>query len=177
MATGYAVTVVDDGVSAASDATGKDLIAISSSVSASLVGSRFRDVAVPAVVWEGGLYDDMGMTTATSGFYGEPTGQTSVAITNSAHPLAALVLSGTRVVTTSAQTLKWGRPGATAATAAVTPGDATRATVFGYESGASMPGSTAPARRVGTFLHDNTAGALSADGRLLLDASLAWAAN
>jgi hypothetical protein len=175
-AAGYAVTVVDDGVSAASDAAGKELLAISSTVSSSLVGSRFRDVAVPAVVWEGGLFDDMGMAPTGSGSYGEPPGQTSIVIADAGHPLAA-GLTGTRAVTTSAQTLKWARPGATATKAATMPGDASQATIFGYEAGASMPGTTAPARRAATFLHDTTAGTLTADGRTLLDATLAWAAG
>jgi hypothetical protein len=57
------------------------------------------------------------------------------------------------------------------------PGDATQVTIFGYAAGAAMSSGTAPARRVGTFLHDTTAGALTADGRALLDAALAWAAG
>jgi glucose/arabinose dehydrogenase/PKD repeat protein len=172
IAAGYTVQVVDDGLSTVGDATGKELVLISSSVSSSALQTRFRDVAVPVIVWEGGLYDDMGMTAATGAFYGEPTGS-ALAITEPAHPLAA-GLSGTQSVTTAPTTLKWGAAGPSAIKAATMPGDATRAAIFGYASGAAMPGVNAPARRVGLFLHDQTASTLSSAGGQLFDASVSW---
>ena len=147
---------------------------ISSTVSSPRVAGTFRDLGAPVIVWEGGVYDDMGMTPSTGTFYAEPTGLSSLSISDPAHPLAA-GLSGTRTVTTASSTLKWGNPGSSAARVATIGGIAGRAAIFAYETGAGMTSLTAPARRVGIFLHDATAASLSADGMRLLDASIAWA--
>ena len=48
------------------DATGKAVVVISSTVTPSSVGTKFRSVAVPVVTWESGLFANMGMT-GTSG--------------------------------------------------------------------------------------------------------------
>ena len=152
---------------------GADVVLISSTVGGAAVGARFRDVTVPVIIWEGGIYDDMGMTQASGTFYGEPTSLNSLTVPSSAHPLAA-GLAGTRLVTTSRQTFKWGRAGASATTIATIPGDSSRAAIFAYEAGAAMPGATARDKRVGLFLHDRTAAALNADGWRLVDAALRW---
>jgi hypothetical protein len=47
--------------------------------------------------------------------------------------------------------------------------------IFGYETGATMPGAVAPARRVGFFLEDLTAGSLTPAGWALFDAAVRWA--
>jgi hypothetical protein len=91
-----------------------------------------------------------------------------------AHPLAA-GFSGRVTVTSSAQTLSWGRPNANAALVARPATDTTRAAIFGYEKGAAMPGGPAPGRRVGFFLEQGTASALTTAGGSLFDAAVRWA--
>ena len=95
---------------------------------------------------------------------------------NAAHPLAG-GLSGTVTVTDAAAVFTWGVPGSGAAVAARPVGSATRALIFGYEKGASMPGLVAPGRRVGFFLENTTAASLNANGRTLFDAAVRWASG
>ena len=167
---GYTVTVVADSASSAAAAAGKSVVVVSSSSLSGNVTTKFRTTAVPVVTWEGGLFDDLGMTSA-SGV--QITGQTSLAIVTTGHPLAA-GLSGTVVATSTASDFTAGTPNANATIAARIPG-ATTASVFGYEAGATMPGLAAPARRVGFFLTDTTAASLSASGTALFDAAIGWA--
>src|SRR6185503_6678215 len=75
----------------------------------------------------------------------------------------------------------WGRPSASATGLDGRPvtfaGDASRATVFGYEQGASMTGLAAPARRVGFFADEAAVRSFSADGWALFDGAIDWAAG
>jgi hypothetical protein len=58
---------------------------------------------------------------------------------------------------------------------AVWPGVPGRAMVFAYERGAAMPGlPSAPGRRVGLFLHNYTAEAMSESAWATFDAAVAW---
>jgi hypothetical protein len=166
------VSVVGDAASTSADATGKQLVVISSSSFASNIGTKFRTTAVPVVTWEHALWDDLGMTAAAGTQVG---GQTSVSIVTPGSPLAA-GLSGTVAVSTAADTLPQGSPAAAAVIVARLPGTTT-ASDFAYDTGAAMAGLAAPARRVGLFMGDNTAATFTANGWALFDAAVAWARN
>jgi hypothetical protein len=170
----FAVTVKDHATVTTADATGKAIVVISSTVTPATVGTKFRTVAVPVVTWESGLYANMGMTGSTNQDNGTKTNQTQVSITNSSHPLSA-AFPGTVVMTSSSATVNWGKPNANGVTVSTVPGDAAKPTIFAYESGAVMPGLTAPARRVGLFMSDTSS--LSADGTSLVDAAILWASG
>ncbi|MFK8024891.1 MAG: ExeM/NucH family extracellular endonuclease, partial [Ilumatobacter sp.] len=87
---GIDVMLVDDDVATAAAAADKDLVIISSSVSPIIVGSEFRDVAVPLVSWEGFLFDDLGFNTGGQRRNGETsTRQSVVDIVDDTHPLSA----------------------------------------------------------------------------------------
>jgi hypothetical protein len=171
---GYNVVVKTAPSAVTADATGKTLVAVSSTVTAGDVNTKFRTVTVPVVTWESAIFDDMGMTGTVSGTdFGTQTGQTQVNVVAPAHPMAA-GLSG--LVTTSASsTYTWGLPNANAARVARLSGHATRHVIFGYDVGAAMPGLAAPARRVALFLGDSTATSLTTNGWALFDASIRWA--
>ena len=174
---GYTVTVKDQTAAATTDATGKTLVVISSSVASGSVNTKFRNVTVPVMTWEHSLYDDMKMTGSSfNTHYGQITAQSQIAITNAAHPLAG-GLSGTVSVVSSAQTLAWGAPNANAAKVATVNGDASKTVIFGYESGASMVGLNAPARRVGFFFFDNVPANATTQGWTLFDAAVNWASG
>jgi glucose/arabinose dehydrogenase len=159
------------------DAAGKGLVVISSTLTSTDVNTKFRTVINPVLNWEANLSDDLGMTALTAGTdYGTLASQTQVTIVNAAHPLAA-GLSGTVAVTSSANTITWGRPNANAVVVARPIGDNTRAVLFGYERGAAMPGLVAPGRRVGFFLENTTAAVATPQGIALLDAALRWASG
>jgi hypothetical protein len=177
---GFAVTVKAAGTNnnavKATDANGKTLVVISSTVTTVNVTNVFRYVAVPVVNWEFDILGHMGMTGTASGTdFGTATGQTQLVISNAAHPLAA-GLGGTVSVAGAAGSFTWGKPNANAVKAATLTGDATKAAVFGYEVGATMPGLFAPARRVALFLTDTTAAGLNASGWSLFEAAVKWAA-
>jgi glucose/arabinose dehydrogenase len=174
-ATGHTVVVRTGPGATTADAAGKALVVVSSTVTSANVNTKFRAVVNPVVTWESALLDDLGMTGTASGTdFGTLAGGSQVDIVAPAHPLAA-GLSGRVTVTSSAQTFSWGRPNANAALVARPAGDATRAVIFGYEKGAAMPGLAAPGRRVGFFLENSTASALTTAGGSLFDATVRWA--
>jgi hypothetical protein len=116
-ALGFTTVIRHDSISASADASGKAVIVVSSTITSGNVNTKYRNSAVPVVNWENALHDDFGMTGTTSGTsFGTQTGQTSVSVIDSAHPLAA-GLSGTVAVQPSASTFSWGLPGANAAAA------------------------------------------------------------
>lgn len=175
-ALGYAVTLRAGSGVATADATGKKVVIVSSSVTPSHVATKFRTVAVPVVVCDREVLPNMAMTGTTANtHFGTATGD-SVAIALPEHPMAA-GLTGTAKVTVASATLNWGSPAASAAKVATVVGNATRATLFGYESGVAMVGLNAPARRVGLFLNDATAASLASDGWALVRAAIAWATS
>lgn len=169
VALGYVVTVVDDAASQASQASGKAIVVIASSVTPASVNTKFAAVTVPVITWEWQLYDDLGLTAAPGG---SVPSQTTVRIVTPGHPLAA-GLAGTPTTATAGTYYGWGSPNANATiVATVTAGG--QATIFAYEAGAVMPGRTAPARRTALFMGDNTAKYFSAAGQALFDAAVNW---
>lgn len=174
---GYQVTLKADFAASASDATGKAIVLISETVDDILVGSKFRSVAVPVMVWENGIYDDMKMTGTGSGTaFADASGQTQVAMTGSTHPLAAGLLGNQTVYSASAW-MAWGAPGSSASKVASIVGNSSRSTIFGYDKGATMVGLTAPARRTGFFWSDFSANYLGGKGGWLFDAAVTWTAT
>ncbi|MEK6335595.1 MAG: Ig-like domain-containing protein, partial [Acidobacteriota bacterium] len=137
-ALGSAVTVKDAASATTADANGKALVVISSTVSPTSLGTKFRTVTVPVVIWESGSFNNMGMTGSTNKDFGTKTNQTQVSITNSTHPLAA-GLSGNVTVVSSAKTFDWGKPNANSISVATVVADTAKTTIFSYESGAVMP--------------------------------------
>jgi len=133
---------------------------------------------VPVLTWEFDLLDDMGMTGLTSGtdFGTTSTAQTSLSIVTPGHVMAA-GLSGTVTVVTAGSNFTWGVPNANAAKIASLSGDAAKSSIFSYETGATMPGLDAPARRVGAFMTDLTAGSFNTNGGALFDAAVKWATD
>ncbi|MDG6258202.1 MAG: PKD domain-containing protein, partial [Methanomicrobiaceae archaeon] len=174
-ALGLSVTVIDDDVCSATDAEGKDLIFVSSTVSSQKVGSKYRDLAIPFITHESYIFDDMKMTgTGLNRDYGSISGKNSVVIGEASHPLAA-GLSGTVAVYTADEVVSFGNPPQSAIRVAWDPADSTRCVLFGYDDGAEMVGMTAPARRVGLFMTDSSSTLLTDEGWMLFDAAVAWA--
>ncbi len=172
---GYVVEVVSQGQSQASQAAGKALVMVSSTVQSSQVGAKFRDVAVPFITWEAWIYDDMKMTgTGKDVSYGRILGQSHLDVVGPGHPLAA-GLSGLVQVVPGTSLLRWGNPSAAAAVVAVAENDPAKALIFGYQAGDSMVGLSAPARRVGLPFADDSAAVFTAEGWALFDAAVAWA--
>jgi FecR protein len=172
-AEGWRVKVFSDDEVSASDAVGKSLVIISSTVESVLIDPAFRDLAVPILCFEVWTFDDLGMTA--SGETNRHPGQTSVHIASS-HPMAA-GLAGVIRVSHAPFAMAWGAPALTAMIVATTADSAGRAVIFGYERGTAMYGTVAPARRVGFFLADDTATTITEDGWKLFDAAIRWSVS
>jgi hypothetical protein len=154
------------------------IVLISSTIESVDVSARYRDLPVPILVSDTDLLDELGMAgLSVDGDTGVETDYpVDVAIKHPSHPLAAGLAGEVRVLSERA-TIRWARPTAFAAWTATLPHAGSRAVLYGYERGARMYGLSAPARRVGFFLHDATATVLNDNGWALFDAAVRWCAD
>jgi len=176
---GWAVSIVDDNGITSAAADGKQLVVITDSVSSSTVGATFKTTPVPVMVGEAFILDDMGMVgTANSEFGNTAADQTQIAVTaaGESHPLGANMF-GTVTTSTAGVSHGWGKPAAAATKAATLVSDSTKATIFGYDTGATMSSGTAAARRVGWFHYDGTASNLNTNAVALFRAAVRWATS
>ena len=170
---GYSVTVKDDDVVAASDATGQNVVVISETVPPTVINSKLGSLSIPVVVLEPALYDDMLMVSSSTNS-GLQASQTQVSITDSTHPLAAGYI-GLNAVYTSSDNLTWGLPTSSAIKVASINGNTTRSVIFAYTQGSAMAGINAPARRVGLYLSGTGSDKWTSPGSMLFDAAITWA--
>ncbi len=155
-------------------AEGMALVLISATVSSATVGTNMPgliDLAIPIIIWEPFLYDAMGYQEADGGEYNT----TEILISNPDHPLAAGFPESIILIATVEKAVSYGMPEGDAVIIAVNFEDETQAVLFGYEEGAAMATGNAPARRVGTFLLNDVADAMTDEGWQLFDASVKWA--
>jgi hypothetical protein len=175
---GYTVTAVEDAASSSTDASGKKVVVISRSVGSADVAAKFDTVAVPVILNEGALFQDMRLSASETGT--NLAGQTTLVVASPASPLAA-GLSGNVVVVDAPASFTVGAPLASADAALKVAGDPNLAAVFGYDAGAALVTGAAPARRVVFFLDDpgngtaGTAQATNATGWQLFGAAVQWA--
>ncbi|MBI4663922.1 MAG: Ig-like domain-containing protein [Verrucomicrobia bacterium] len=182
---GFQVTAVDDNDSQTSDADGKTLIVISSTVGSGNITDKYTAVPLPIINWEEAVMDDLLMTgdsAADPDHHGSTGTQTALDIVNPSHPLAAGLAAGRHTVSTSPQTFSWGFPEANTANAIIVAylaGSTNQVGIYAYEKGATLfDGVTkAPARRVGFFVNGDSTTALNEVGFQLFDAALNWALN
>ncbi|MEM7656009.1 MAG: T9SS type A sorting domain-containing protein [Bacteroidota bacterium] len=155
---GFSVTVKGGSDPAtAADAAGQDFVFISATISPTVVGTTFRNVAVPIIVSESQLLGDMGMTGPVDGTdFGIASNVSQLEILDPNSPFVQ-PLSGTVAVTQANTTLRWGNPPNTADLIARIAGTTDQYALFSYDTGDAMVGLNAPAPRVGFFFHNNTA--------------------
>jgi len=153
-----------------------DLILLSDTVSKTKVGDAYREVAVPVLVLETGLFEGMGMTAVRA--YGQERNTERLDIVDSGHALAGGLAAGPRAVFSRPAWMNWGKPGGQAVIIAAIEGDPEKASIFAYETGATMAdGFIAPQKRIGFFTTSSLTPLLTADGRQLLAAALTWLLN
>jgi hypothetical protein len=157
------------------DWRGAAVVLVSSTTSATDLPQDLKDAPVPIVSWEPFSYDGLGMVRIKQGRSAGALPGSGLRVPRSNHPLAA-GHEGSVWVTQGYVPVSWGIP-STDATVAATVGDDRLPAVFGYETGALMPGGTAPERRVGLFVSDTTPTQLSAEGWDFFDSAVAWAAH
>ena len=171
---GHLVTVLNADDSTPEDANGRDLIVISSTVSSTAVGTKFTDSAVPVMLWEQSLFDDLGMSPGGS----FTVDSDAFDILDSSHPMAA-GKSGTVTISSVIDTIRYGdRPntGPDVIEVATIAGNSDQLAIWGYDTGGMMMTGTAPARRIGFALGNSVASAnLTQDGEDLFLAAVDWA--
>ena len=108
---GYTITVKGSSSNPATtaDATGKDVVFISSTINSGDIGTKYRDVTVPVIVSEPWLLDDMKMVDNDGNHQGSTSSQTQMIIDMATHPLVE-GLSGTINVLNPAESIRWGKP-------------------------------------------------------------------
>ncbi len=153
-----------------------DLIIVSGTIAPQDLDAQFRDLPVPILTWEAGLYPILGMAGSCEG------GQcgyihkdvVTMVIRDAAHPLAA-GLSGAIPLTTTGG-VPWATPNVHAAWIATVQDDPQKAILFAYEQGSPLFGFSAPARRVGflLFSEGNPDGSKSDAAWKLFDRAVRW---
>lgn len=172
---GFEVSVADM-TEPPSAAEGKDLVVISATVKANVLGGRYRAVKVPVVNFENDVLDDMDMSGKRRGVdFGDVEDHQHVKLINAPHPLAAGLPSGYVELFKRGAALGWGVPGPGATTIATPPGAPDKATIFAYEKGATMDHEVlAPARRVYLPIDYDAWTDLTDNGVKLVDSALDW---
>jgi acyl-CoA thioesterase I len=172
---GLTVTVLRDATTTPASANGRELVVISDSVAPFNVGNKFNQAAVPVLVFEPSVYDNLGLTGTVSGTdFGRRGDQTQLRVSGT-HPLTA-GLSGIVTVGTGAAYFSWGKPGPAAVVAATLSTNSARAVIFAYDAGDLLVnGTAAPARRVAVHPNTGATGNWNANGRALFDAAALWA--
>jgi hypothetical protein len=173
---GFSVTVIgqDDVTDEATD--GMSLVLISATVTSGTVATNMpglADMAIPLINWEPFIYDFLGYSELDGGEYNT----TEILILGEGHQLAAGLPNDLVTITAVEKAVSYGAPQGDVEIIAVNADDDTQVVLFGYEEDAEMFTGTAPARRVGTFLLNDVADAMTDEGWALVIASIKWAMN
>jgi len=171
---GYVVNLYNDtDTNATVLANNPKLIIISDSVRGADIKARYRDTAIPVMMMDRYLFDDMKMANSAN----TDSNEKQVRIQNSSHPMAAGLSTGNKTVTTSNRTFNYADPSNNNATIiASIDNNNNRLTIFAYDTGTTMEDNVkAPARRVGFFANSSTAQKFNSTGWQLFDAAVAWA--
>lgn len=165
---GFSVTSAGQNDVSDALAEGMSIVLISATVSSGTVAtnlSGLKDLPIPVMSWEPGLYDDQGFQAAA----GSEFSTSVIRIVRAGHPLAAGLPDGEALIVNADIGVSYGTPEGEPIVIAVNPNDSTQVVHFGYEKGALMASEPAPARRVGSFLLNNVAGDMTEEGWALFD--------
>ncbi|HYF00036.1 MAG TPA: hypothetical protein VEJ18_14040 [Planctomycetota bacterium] len=185
---GFAVAPVAALTVRSGDAAGCAFVAVSSTARAEQIsaagvsgmGSLFRNLPVPLLVWEPRLFSDLGLASGTthSVDWAASPHAGRLRVVDPAHPLAAGLTGPIIEVLSGRERVSWGRVGRGVRTVAVFDDQPERAALFAVEPGDVLEGGPpAPARRVGAFLFESAVPRLTAEGWRLFDAAAAWCAG
>jgi hypothetical protein len=173
---GFTVAIKDGQVATAADAAGRALVVLSGSSWSDDVGAKFRDVAVPVLVFDCALFAPMKLTGTREGTDWDSVDDTRLMIVDDTHPLAG-GLSGLVTVSDVKIQVSWGAPSTGAIKVGTVADQPTHYTVFGYAEGNPMVGMIAPARRVGAFVRFPDTAAYTESGLMLFGAAALWATS
>jgi hypothetical protein len=171
-AKGFTVGLVDDSDAfrVAPGAKSVGLVVISSSVSSESVAGLFKDIAVPVICLEPGIYDDMGMTGPMLDVdFGYKAMEGKIDIVAPTHPIAATLTA--TVALNVDRGLGYGVAPSAEKVASIA-GNPKLLAIFAYKTGAKMVGmQKAPARRVGFPASDGNFGGMTMEAITLFEAA------
>ena len=178
---GFHVALVEDRQAEAERATlaSSSLIVVSSSVEPRGLAPELRELEVPLVVLHPLLHAELGMSSGAVGAdlgYETTLGRSGISIQARGHALAA-GLSDEVSVSDRPMAIGWATPNQNAVVVATLSATDDRPVFFAYESGSAMVDLSAPARRVGMFVHEPAAPYLTPSAWKLFDAAVDWAAG
>lgn len=157
------------------DAEGYDIIFVGESSGSGDIDQKFMSLPIPVVYSKGWVLDNIYLSSAGAGEYGDVDHHTTINIVESEHPLAA-GLSGSVEVYSEAGKVNFGTPGEDATIIATVADDDSKATIFAHEEGTkNLNGDTIPARQVSTFLFAGQEDYMTEEGWKLLDEGVKWA--
>lgn len=168
---GFTVTIRTGTAVTAADAGGK-VVVISESVTSADVNTKLRNVPVPVVALESALFDDLGFVDAVATNYGTAASQSSLLLLGAPGAPTGDV---TVTVTSSPHAFAWGKPVASAVRIATVAGDVSRSTIFSFEKGSLLSGTTAAARRAGWFATAGAPASFNTNAWSLFDGLMRWA--
>ncbi|MGB3411961.1 MAG: hypothetical protein WBA45_12285, partial [Microthrixaceae bacterium] len=137
---GWTVTVVDEDVITVAQADAADLVVVSAST-LTASSSKVKATTTPVLSNESWGWPLLGM--ATTG--GAEAGQKTVTITDTTNPLSAGLANGAHTTSVDGHSHAWGTVASTADVAATLAGDASKATIFSYDTGEVLTDSTTAA--------------------------------
>jgi hypothetical protein len=159
------------------EAESADLLLISGFVNSTTAFEHMPGLAsyaIPVICWEPALFDEMGFSPdEVAG--GMDATEGKITIVDSEHSLAAGLEGEVVVISALDRRFSYGRPEGDVDIVAVSFDNDSNALIFCYEEGAAMYSGNAPARRVGYYLLNEVANALTDEGWALFDAAVLWA--
>jgi hypothetical protein len=174
---GLEVTTISQAALTATAVLARTLVVVMPGVDGATVKPSLLTAHAPVLVLEPTALDDLGMVgTVANTDFGTAANANEIAVTQPTHPLAA-GLSGLAWVYSSAGSLGWGKPAATATTVATVVGQSTQSTILGYLTGTQMVGQVATARRAGLFMTRTVGDGVSSVGWQFFDAAVKWLAT
>ena len=157
------------------DPSHMSFVVISSTLNDDSWAAKYAGTTAPVINLDGSAQDALGFTASRDDLSGSVSSATQVEIVDAGHPLAGGLSAGAQTVVSSAATLSWGTPNASAALVATAGGVSHQGSVYGYEAGSSMAGGTdAAGRRVNLPFQTSDLGSLTAEGGALLVAAVDW---
>ena len=177
-ALGYLVLVGSDEEVGNNSPTGVDLVVVAGSVEEDIVMVDWSTSAVPTVVLEPDVFDNLGITTTVASTASNTTDPvTTLDIVESDHPIA-YGASGTFEVFTEAHGMSFGALGSGEGTV-VARSEGARSVLFAYDNGDRLADGTTTnvGRKVGFFMGEESAVVANGDGMVLLQNAILWATN
>ncbi|HMB92039.1 MAG TPA: T9SS type A sorting domain-containing protein [Rhodothermales bacterium] len=175
---GYAVLLGSEDEVRNNSPAGLDLVVVAGSVEEGTVTVDWSNSAVPTVVLEPDVFDNLGITTTVSGTASHTTAPVmELDIVESDHPIANGA-SGTFDVFTEAHGMSFGARGAGEGTV-VARAENAKTVILAYDHGDRLAdgATTNIGRKVGFFMGEESAQVANGDGMILLPNTILWATS